>query len=67
MKKYISPWGIQCKVQMVAQDKTLKEVAKATGYTHTYVSAIINGRIKAPENTIAKISDELGVSIELPH
>lgn len=60
MSKTITPWGRQCKVQMVLQGLTLKELAAAVGLSHTYVSAIINGRTIAPQETVERINEALG-------
>lgn len=59
MSKTITPWGKQCKAQMTLQGLTLKELSAAVGLSHTYVSAIINGRIIAPDGTIEKINKAL--------
>lgn len=60
MSKTITPWGRQCKVQMMLQGLTLKELAAAVGLSHTYVSAIINGRTIAPQETVERINEALG-------
>lgn len=59
MSKTITPWGKQCKAQMTLQGLTLKELSEAVGLSHTYVSAIINGRIIAPQETVEKINKVL--------
>lgn len=65
MGKNITPWGIQCKMQMVAKGKSLTDLSRETGLSRTYISAIINGRILAPEDTKIKISKSLSVSDDL--
>ena len=65
MKKKLSPWGQQCKVQMLVLGKTLEDLSTATQLSRTYISAIINGRIIVPEETIKKISNELDVDMNL--
>ena len=60
-KRLAPEWGKQCKVQMIQLGKSLREVGFETGYTHTYVSAIINGRTIAPNETVEKISKALDV------
>lgn len=59
MSKTITPWGKQCKAQMILQGMTLKELSEAAGLSHTYVSGIINGRIIAPQETVERINDAL--------
>lgn len=61
MSKTITPWGKQCKVQMTLRGMTLRELSMTIGLSHTYVSAIINGRVVAPEETIKKINKALQV------
>lgn len=61
MSKTITPWGRQCKIQMVALDKTLEDISKETGYSRTYISSIINGRMVAPAETMKKI----GVALDI--
>ena len=65
MKKKLSPWGQQCKVQMLILGKTLEDLSTATRLSRCYISAIINGRIMVPEETIQKISKELDVDMNL--
>lgn len=65
MKKKLSPWGQQCKVQMLVLGKTLEDLSTATQLSRTYISAIINGRMIVPEETIQKISNELRVDMNL--
>lgn len=66
MKKKLSPWGQQCKLQMLVLGKSLSDISNDTDYSRTYISAIINGRIVAPEETIKAISKALNVDIMLP-
>lgn len=61
MSKTITPWGKQCKVQMMLLGLSLKDLSKMVGLTYTYVSAIINGRIIAPDETVAKINKALQI------
>ena len=61
MGKNITPWGKQCKVQMALLGLSLKDLSETVGLTNTYVSAIINGRVVAPEETVAKINQALQV------
>ena len=65
MKRELSPWGKQCKMQMVALDKTLTDLSKALGLSKTYISAIINGRVIPPCETKHAISKALDVDTEL--
>lgn len=62
MSKNISPWGRQCKIQMIALGKTLSQISSETGLSRTYISAIINGRVSVPQDTVNKISKCLEVS-----
>lgn len=61
MSKTITPWGRRCKAQMSLLDITLKELSETVGLSNTYVSAIINGRIIAPEETTEKINKALNM------
>lgn len=63
MKRDLNPWGVQCKMQMVALGKTLADLSDSTGFSRTYISAIINGRVVVPESTRSKISKELKVDL----
>ena len=63
MKKTLSPWGRQCKAQMVILGKTLTDLSQETQLSKTYISAIINERIVVPDKTIRIISDALEVSV----
>ncbi len=65
MRKTLSPWGQQCKVQMVLLGKTLTDIAKETNLSRTYISAIINGRVIAPDDTAQIISTALDVDATL--
>lgn len=65
MGKNITPWGKQCKIQMVNLGKTLTDLSKETGFSRTYISAIINGRVIAPMETKQKISENLLVDPNL--
>lgn len=64
-KRELSPWGMECKIQMLSQRKSLEDLSKATKFSRTYISAIINGRIVAPEETIKAISKVLNVDAGL--
>lgn len=66
MKKQLSPWGQQCKLQMLILGKSLADVSSDTNYSRTYISAIINGRIVAPDETVKAISKALNVDTMLP-
>lgn len=65
MSKTITPWGRQCKIQMVTLEKSLDDLSEETGYSRTYISSIINGRVVAPLDTIHKISSALKVDTSL--
>lgn len=65
MKRNISPWGKQCKIQMISLGKSLADLSRETGLSRTYISAIINGRIVVPEETKCKISKSLSVDPNL--
>ena len=65
MGKNITPWGKQCKMQMIALGKTLTDVSEETGLSRTYISGIINGRIMVPFETTSKISKSLSVDPDL--
>ena len=61
MGRKLSPWGKQCKMQMVALNKSLTDLADETKLSRTYLSAIINGKVVVPEKTVHAISDALEV------
>ena len=63
MKKELSPWGKQCKMQMVALDKRLADISKETGLSKQYISSIINGRVLPPADTLQAISRALNVDV----
>lgn len=65
-KRELSPWGKECKIQMLSQGKSLGDLSKATNFSRTYISSIINGRTIAPEETIRTISRALDVDEGLP-
>lgn len=65
MEKKITPWGKQCKIQMLILGKTLTDVSTETGLSRTYISAIINGRLAVPLETMNKISKSLSVDPKL--
>ncbi len=62
MGKTITSWGRQCKAQMVIKNLSLEELSVSIGLSRTYISAIINGRVAAPDETVKKISKALGVA-----
>ncbi len=61
--KSITPWGKMCKSQMCLKNITLEELAEAVGLSKNYTSAVINGRVVAPQSTLDKIGRELGISM----
>lgn len=65
MAKQMSLWGRKCKMQMICLGKTLGDVSKDTGFSRTYISAIINGRVLGPKETVRKISVALNVNERL--
>lgn len=65
MKKTLSPWGKQCKIQMVVLNKSLKDLSNETKLSRTYISAIINERVIVPEETVKIISKALQVDMAL--
>ncbi len=64
-KRELSPWGKQCKMQMIALGKSLTDISKETKLSRTYISGIINGRLIVPEETIRLINQSLQIN-ELP-
>lgn len=64
-KRELSPWGKQCKVQMLVLDKSLSDLSAETNLSKTYISSIINGRMIPPEDTIRVISNALEVDMAL--
>ena len=66
-KRELSPWGKQCKVQMLVLGKSLEDLSAETKLSRTYISSIINGRMIVPEDTVRIISNALGVDMALRH
>jgi transcriptional regulator with XRE-family HTH domain len=66
-KRELSPWGKQCKVQMLVLGKSLADLSAETKLSRTYISSIINGRMIVPEDTVRIISNALGVDMALRH
>lgn len=64
-KRELSPWGRQCKIQMLALGKSLGQLSRETSYSGSYISAIINGRVVVPDETVKAISDALDVDMAL--
>lgn len=64
-KRELSPWGKQCKIQMVVLGKSLTDLSNETNLSKTYISSIINGRMIPPEDTIRTISNALEVDMAL--
>ncbi len=65
MKKGLSPWSKQCKVQMLVLEKSLDQLSRETGFSKSYLSSIINGRIIVPDETVKIISNALDVDMAL--
>ena len=65
MKRGLSPWSKQCKVQMLVLEKSLDQLSRETGFSKSYLSSIINGRIIVPEETVKVISNALDVDMAL--
>ncbi len=66
-KRELSPWGKQCKVQMLVLGKSLADLSEETKLSRTYISSIINERMVVPEDTIRIISNALEVDMALRH
>ncbi len=64
-KRKLSPWGRKCKVQMVVLEKNLSALSQETNLSKSYISAIINGRVIVPDETIQTISRALEVDVTL--
>lgn len=64
-KRELSPWGKQCKVQMLVLGKSLADLSAETKLSRTYISSIINGRMIVPEDTVRIISNALEVDMAL--
>jgi transcriptional regulator with XRE-family HTH domain len=47
---------------MALRGMTLKELGNVTGYSATYLSSIINGRLIVPDETIQKINTALNIT-----
>ena len=66
-KRELSPWGKQCKVQMLVLGKSLADLSAETKLSRTYISSIINGRMIVPEDTVRIIGNALEVDMALRH
>lgn len=64
-KRELSPWGRQCKAQMILMGKTLDSLSRETSLSRSYISAIINGRVVVPDETVKLISSALEVEMPL--
>lgn len=64
MGRTITPWGRQCKAQMAIKNLSLEDLSVSVGLSRTYISAIINGRVVAPDETVKKINRALGVALQ---
>lgn len=62
-RRKLSPWCRQCKAQMILLDKTLDSLSRETSLSKSYISAIINGRVVVPDETIQLISSALKVDM----
>lgn len=62
VKKELSNYGKQCKVQMVVLGKNLVDIGNETGYSPNYISAIINSRVMVPLETLNKINAALAIT-----
>lgn len=60
-KRRLPEWCKSAKIAMIRQDVTTEDLVKATGYTRTYVSSIINGQMYA-RPAVKTISALLGIS-----
>lgn len=64
-KRELSPWGQQCKIQMLVLGKSLTLLSQETNLSRSYISAIINERVIVPDETVKVISDALEVDMAL--
>lgn len=60
MKKKLSKWCKNVKIEMVKNDLEVQDLAAALGMNRSYVSSIINGRVYSVP-AVKKISDYLGI------
>lgn len=60
MKKKLSKWCKNVKIEMVKKDLEVQDLAAALGMNRSYVSSIINGRVYSVP-AVKKISDYLGI------
>lgn len=60
MKKKLSKWCKNVKIEMVKKDLEVQDLAAAIGMNRSYVSSIINGRVYSVP-AVKKISDYLGI------
>ena len=65
VKRTVPAWGRICKAQMVILDKSLNDMCTESGFSRSYVSGIMNGRIYGPPEAIEKISSTLNVDPKL--
>lgn len=60
MRKKLSPWCKQAKIELIKRDMTVNDLAEMIGRTRQHTSAILNGRIYSSA-TIKEISDVLNI------
>ena len=60
MKKKLSKWCKNVKIEMVKKDLEVQDLAAALGMNRSYVSSIVNGRVHSVP-AVKKISDYLGI------
>ena len=60
MKKKLSKWCKNVKIERVKKDLEVQDLAAALGMNRSYVSSIINGRVYSVP-AVKKISDYLGI------
>lgn len=61
MAKYdLTPWGQKANIAKIEKQLSMEDIAKSTGYTKQYISAIMHGRVKS-DVAIKKVSVYLGI------
>lgn len=60
MKKKLSPWCKQVKIELIKKDWSIGDLAKVANMTREYTSSIINGRAYSAQATKI-ISDILNI------
>ena len=66
MSRNLSPWGMQCKRQMLELGKTYADIGAEIGRSRIYICQIVTGKSIPPQEMYDAISKALDVDPDLP-